>query len=224
MSQMLQIHIVDGDTRRRAQLAFRLSGSGYRAHVYEDIDELERFEPSQGLVLLSAHDDPHALCKLRHKQEARGVSIPIALYASEPKAPHVVEAMLSGAVDYLQWPLVEEGILDRVAIRAVQQQKIERRRIAALEAVGALSDREREVLVALIAGGSTKIIAQQLKISPRTVEVHRGNLIKKLRVESTASAVRVGIYAGLDGANLKQSIDVTDESGEPTRDDQLLQG
>jgi two-component system, LuxR family, response regulator FixJ len=205
MSLIRQIHIVDRDARRRAQLAFKLNGSGYRAHVYEDIRELERFEPAQGLVLLSGDDDPLALVILRDKQVARGISIPIAMYSSEPKPPMVVEAILSGAVDYLQWPFTDESVLDQVTNRAVQMQKLDQRRISARKLINTLSGREREVLIGMVTGKSNKAVANELNISPRTVEIHRSNVIRKLHVESSAGAVRLGIYAGLDTEDLSST-------------------
>jgi FixJ family two-component response regulator len=195
-----QIHIVDSDSRRRAQFAFELNDRGYRAYVYEDICELERFRPSDGLVLLSGEDDPRSLDYLRDKFTARGECIPIAIYAAKPEAAKVVDAMLSGAVDYLEWPLRSDAaeMVRQVKDRASIVLNSERRSAVSTRLVGTLSPREREVLVLMIEGHSNKSIADILGISTRTVEIHRGNVIRKLEAGSTAGAVRVGIYAGVD--------------------------
>lgn len=195
-----QVHIVDSDSKRRAQVAYALSDRGYRAHVYESISEFEQFTPSDGLLLLSGDDDPVSLSDLRERLNARGECVPVAMYASKPEAAKVVEAMLCGAVDYLEWPLRSDAadIIRKATSRAGNQLKLERRRAAALTLMNNLSNREREVLTCMILGLSNKTIAHQLTISPRTVEIHRGNLIRKLNASSSAGAVRLGIYAGLD--------------------------
>jgi FixJ family two-component response regulator len=195
-----QIHIVDSNSRRRAQFAFKLNGLGYRAHVYESVSELERFEPTDGLVLLSGDDDPRSLECLREKLVARGKAVPIAMYATNPEASRVVDAMLSGAVDYLEWPLQGDpaDIVGQVKRRASAALRFEQRNAAAVRLVSTLSSREREVLALMIDGQSSRSIASVLNISFRTVEIHRGTVLRKLGASSTAGAVRVGIHAGID--------------------------
>ena len=192
-----EIHIVDLNSRRRAQLAFDLNGQGYHAHVYESIDELACFEVERGLILLSGDDDLSSSTPLAGNQLARG-STPVAFYSSKPKPSAIVKAMLAGALDYLTFPLEDESALKELVVRAQHTQKVMERRAKACTAVALLSDREREVLVSLVEGLSNKAIAIQLGISPRTVEIHRSNVLRKLEVESSTGAVRIGIYAGLD--------------------------
>jgi two-component system response regulator FixJ len=192
-----QFHIVDRDGRRRAQIAFQLARSGHQAHVYENIDELERFAPREGLVLLE-DGDPRAFDALRKSHRERGVYVPIVLFADEPEAPRVVNAIHGGAIDYLKWPLASEDVLDRLAFRASRARRLANRRFEAAALVDGLSKRERQVLTAMIAGISSKAIGILLGISSRTVEIHRGNVLRKLKVDTSSSAVRVGIYAGID--------------------------
>lgn len=200
MSFMQQIHIVDSDVRRRAEIAFALSNRGYRTHVYEDLCELERFRLSNGIVLLNSDDGGSSLPSLKEKLGASGQCLPIAIYTTKPDARQAVEAILAGAIDYLEWPIAgDAGVaLEQVSTRAAESHRLEKRRSDAAILVRRLSEREREVLTLLIAGHSNKSIAQLLSLSPRTVEIHRANLMKKLEADSTACAVRIGIYAGLD--------------------------
>ena len=86
----------------------------------------------------------------------------------------------------------------QVKDRAAVVLNSERRSAVSARVVGTLSPREREVLVLMIEGHSNKSIADILGISARTVEIHRGKVIRKLEAGSTAGAVRVGIYAGVD--------------------------
>ena len=108
--------------------------------------------------------------------------------------------MLSGAIDYLQWPLPLEGLRDalmRLVRIGAETARVEERRAAARQRVEALTRRERDVLVRVVEGDSSKEIARQLKISPRTVEIHRGNILSRLKARSTAEAVRIGLHSGL---------------------------
>ena len=195
------VHIVDGDTRRRAQVAYALSKRIVRSHVYESVRELESFEPSSGLILLNGDMGVSCLGELNRSLLARGAYIPIAMYSSKPDLVEVVQAMLSGALDYLQWPLEPadlEKALVRISDRSAQAARLKRKRAAAQKLVANLSQREREVLTRLIDGQANKTMAENLGISPRTIEIHRCNAMRKLNVSTSAEAVRIGLYAGLD--------------------------
>lgn len=113
----------------------------------------------------------------------------------------IIRAMVSGALDYFQWP-VEEADLRRLILDAKKRELIWRKeasfREEALESVKALTSREKQVLARIGRGLSNKDIARGMEISPRTVEVHRANLYKKINAVSTADAVRIAIHAGLD--------------------------
>lgn len=129
--------------------------------------------------------------------------MPIAMYSSKPDLAKVVEAMLSGALDYLEWPFDPAELqtaMGRISTRSAQAARLERKRAAAQKLVADLSRREREVLIRLIAGQANRTMAEELGISPRTIEVHRSNMMKKLNAGTSAEAVRVGLYAGLDQA------------------------
>ena len=176
-----QIHIVDTNIRRRAQLAFKLNGQGHHAHVYESIDELVRLDAGDGLILLNG-DDGSLSTEALDNQLARG-TMPIALYSSAPKPAAIVKAMSAGALDYLTWPIDCEHVLTELLDRAVHYEKIMKRRAQACAAIDLLSEREREVLTGLVEGMTNKAAALRLGISARTVEIHRSNVLRKLAVE-----------------------------------------
>jgi FixJ family two-component response regulator len=169
--------------------------------VYESIEEFEQAVPSSGLVLLSGDDGHSSLGRVRDRLLAGGRYMPVAMYSSKPDVGMIVEAMLSGALDYLTWPFcpaeIEASIVN-MAKRSSGVAEAERRRIEARALVERLSRREREILARMMTGKSNKTMGQELGISPRTVEIHRGNLIRRLAVGTTAEAVRLGLYAGLD--------------------------
>ena len=196
-----QVHIVDKDSRRRAQVAYALSKGIFRAHVYESVEEFERFRPCSGLILLNGDKIDSSLEELNRSLTARGAYMPIAMYSSKPDLAQVVEAMLSGALDYLQWPFDPadlEAAVGRISRRSALVAGLERKRAAAQKLVAGLSRREREVLIRLIDGQANRTMGEDLGISPRTVEIHRSNMMKKLNAATSAEAVRVGLYAGLD--------------------------
>lgn len=196
-----QIHVVDGNSRRRAQIAFVLSEGALRPQVYESIEEFDQVVPSTGLVLLSGDDGRSSLGEMRERLLAGGRYMPVAMYSSKPDVAKIVEAMLSGALDYLTWPFSSaevEAAMANMARRSSGVAEAARKRIEARALVGRLSGREREILTRMMAGKSNKTMGQELGISPRTVEIHRGNLIRKLAVGTSADAVRMALYAGLD--------------------------
>jgi FixJ family two-component response regulator len=126
--------------------------------------------------------------------------MPVAFYSAQPRPEKVVNAMLSGATYYLQWPSPLgqlKGAVLRVARAGEEKARVERRKAAARQRVAALSEREREVLLGVTEGDSNKEIAIKLGISPRTVEIHRSNMLARLNARSTADAVRIGLDSGL---------------------------
>lgn len=111
----------------------------------------------------------------------------------------VVEAIKGGATDYLEYPLTGAKVrarLAKVAERSEDERSRHALRIGARRRLAPLSPREREVLIHVSRGDSSKIIARNLDISPRTVELHRANLLNKLEAHSTAEAVRIAMEGG----------------------------
>ena len=200
MGQRLHVHVVDSDCARRAAIARGLYGKSIHVEIYEDLDELIGRVPSPGTVLVHAdqpyHDEAQVIDAVR---EWAGY-VPVAFYCAAPSPEKIVKAMLSGAIDYLQWPLSSDGLTGtvmRVARVGEEKARFERRKAAARQCVEALTKRERDVLIGIVEGDSTKQIAKQLGISPRTVEIHRANMYSRLNARSTADAIRIGLSSGL---------------------------
>jgi two-component system, LuxR family, response regulator FixJ len=202
MSSRSHVHIIDHDSRRRARIAYELAGRGVHAEIYESLDEFATRLPDGGEILLadgSTDCDPAAL---REVIEAARLVLPFALYSGEPTPQRIVAAMLSGARDYLRWPFdpdLLEVALERLSHDGEHIARQQRRKFAAEAAVGELSEREFEVLELMMLGLSNKEIGANLGISPRTVEIHRGNMMRKLNARSPSDAVRLAMHAGLDG-------------------------
>ena len=203
------IHVIDPDFRRRARISHELMRRDFHAEIYEDLEEFGSRIPDEGTVL--AIDDP-ARCDARGLMElleGTGRRLPVAMYSDEPSPEKIVNAMLEGALDYLQFPF-EPKLLDtavaRLSSEGERRAEQDRRRAHAKAAVEELSARELEVLASMVQGNSNKEIAQALGISPRTVEIHRGNMMRKLSARSTSDAIRLAVYAGLDEEQALQAI------------------
>ncbi|MBS7669099.1 response regulator transcription factor [Croceicoccus gelatinilyticus] len=194
------IHIVDVDPRNRAQFARAVFEMGHHAEVYDDAFELTSHMPRQGIVL--AHDDPEAggIAGLVDAMAERGAWLPVIAMANRPCIDHVVAAMRAGAFDYLSKPLHPPALelaIERVSREAATQAEYRKRSLDARTRISMLSNREREVLDRLAQGCSNKAIARELDISPRTVEIHRGNMMEKLGARHAAEAVRLRLEASM---------------------------
>jgi two-component system, LuxR family, response regulator FixJ len=197
----VRIHIIDHDSRRRASIAREFLRRGFHAEIYEDLAEFRQRMPMEGYVF--AHDDVDSCDpgQLRELMGREDIPLPTTFYSTEPAPERIVQAMQLGAWNYLKWPF-EAPLLDSalMMLAAVGERLIgeRRRRSEARAKVDQLTGREKDVLELLVKGSSNKAIAIELEISPRTVEIHRGNMMRKLRASSTSEAVRIGLHAGID--------------------------
>lgn len=195
------LHIVCGDSRSRAEQARIVFALGHHAEVYGELDELLEHPPHEGIVIASDTGEPGMAADLIRRLGERGIWLPVVIAAHEPKTDQVVAAIKAGVLDYLLLPFEMGSFARRLhAILADAGQHAERRRreVEAQLAISLLSRREREVLELLSAGCSNKEIARRLVISPRTVEIHRGNMMTKLGASHAADAVRLWIDARLE--------------------------
>jgi two-component system, LuxR family, response regulator FixJ len=196
-----RIHVIDSDARRRAQVSRELSIWNMHAEIYEDLEEFHQMNPSDGFVFTVEAQDISDTADLIQSIRLNGSSLPVVVYAEQPAIENVVSAMRSGALDYVRWPFDArrlDSAFQRLNSDGNRMRQREQLRSAAATRISRLTGREREVLVRLVQGMSNKQTALALQISPRTVEIHRGNMMTKLNARSAADAVRVALYAGLD--------------------------
>lgn len=192
------VHIVALSSVERAEQARACYALGYHAEIYGNYEELIAERPFRGLVLAEDIAERGGIAGLVAAMAAHAFWLPVIATAAVADPRRVVEAVRSGALDYLTLPLesarlaaaLEAATAESRAIGAAQRQAVEARsRLASLTA------RENEVLDLLVAGSSNKEIARVLEISPRTVEIHRANMMTKLDAHHAADAVRLRLEA-----------------------------
>lgn len=198
MSEPINLLLVDGDFRRRAAICHCLTGSGLHVEPFEDTLELFARWPREGLLLV--HDAGNAVSALLDHMRHAGKWLPIIAFGEDPQPRRIVEAVLEGAVDYLVWPF-DPAELDESARIATQRAAAASgsrlREAVARSRVERLTRREREVLAGVAGGLSNRLIGEKLKISPRTVEIHRANMLNKMGAHHTSEAIRIAIEASL---------------------------
>ena len=199
---MNQIHVLDPDYRRRASIAHEFRFRSLHVELYENLAEFLERPPRSGIIFTV--DDVANGCDprtIREMMKTSQTTLPIVVYSSDPSTEQVVRAMQGGAVDFLQWPfkpLLLDAVFQRTASEAERHSQREQVYSIAKTKVGALTRRERDVLVHLLKGFSNAEMGKALGISARTIEIHRTHMMQKLGAKSAAEAVRLAIYAGLD--------------------------
>jgi|SRR5579871_5315519 len=198
MSNEVKISLVDRDVRRRAAIAHCLAQGGIPVEPLEGADELIARWPSGGVIL--ANDDGETLPALMRHVGHSGSWLPVVSYSDAPSPSRIVDSVLEGAIAYLAWPF---GVAEVREMIEVVEQRADRlggaklREALARSRVDRLTRREREVLRGVASGLSNRKIGETLAISPRTVEIHRANMLNKMGASHTSEAIRLAIEASL---------------------------
>ncbi|MFN3944967.1 MAG: response regulator transcription factor [Allosphingosinicella sp.] len=196
---------MDDDREVRRSISFMLGAAELTSHPFASgADFLENLETLQpGCVLLDIRmpqiDGFQVMAELR----SRGNDWPVVVMTGHGEVSIAVRAMKLGAIDFLEKPFSEEALLgcfENAFTLLAERDEAARRRQDAVERVEQLTGRETEVLRGLLAGRSNKLLAQDLGISLRTVEMHRGNMMNRLGVDSLAEALALAIQAGVEPA------------------------
>ena len=201
MNRRLPLHFIDPSTRHRAELARIGFALGHHSEVYGDLGELSVYPPREGIVIARDIPEEGGIAMVLERLGRLGIWLPVIAVDEAPRPGRIVEAIKAGALDYLSLPLENdrfERCLARIETEAEVFGAARRRMIEARDRVASLSAREREVLDWLAEGSSNKAIARELEISPRTVEIHRANMMNKLGASHAAEAVRLKLEAKLE--------------------------
>lgn len=201
MSRKASLHFIDSSSRHRAELARVGFSLGHHSEVYGDLSDLSSHPPREGIIVARDSAEEGGVAMILERLSRLGIWLPLIAVDTEPRPARIVEAIKAGALDYLSMPLDPERFercLTRIAKEAEVFGAARRRMIEARDRIASLSAREREVLDWLAEGSSNKVIARELDISPRTVEIHRANMMSKLGARHAAEAVRLKLEAKLE--------------------------
>lgn len=191
------VHVIATSPTERAKFARMIFGRGHHAEVYSDVGELAKHTPHDGVVLV-LEDDGCSAIAVTEVLARQGAWLPILAYAEHLDADQIVGGVKAGVMDYMVGPAVPESLVAKIArcqTEGAAMRNLRTRHAASRALIGALSQREGEVLELLTEGLSNKEIARQLQISPRTVEIHRMKMMAKLGAKSSAQAIRLKLEA-----------------------------
>ena len=198
----LTVLIVDDDVYVRESLRALLESAGYPVREFDNANEvLADSTISQGACLIAdiRMPDMDGL-QLQEELNRRQIGLPVIIMTGHGDVPLAVRAMKAGAVDFLEKPFDGEFMLDTVRrALALSEQTRDQSALAQLATsrVALLTPREKEVLEHLVAGHSNKIIAYELAISPRTIEIHRGHLMQKMQARGLSNLIQMALVAGV---------------------------
>jgi two-component system response regulator FixJ len=194
------IHVIDDDDAVRDSLAFLLETADFRVKTYESaVQFLERLGDAEpGCVVTDVRMPGMSGLELVRELNRRAVGLPVVVITGHGDVPLAVEAMRGGVVDFIEKPFSDDTILTALQAALERDQngrrQADERKVVA-ERIASLSTRERQVLSGLVAGQANKVVAIELGISPRTVEVYRANLMSKMRASSLSELVRMALVA-----------------------------
>ena len=168
------------------------------------IDFLEGYDPSKGgCVVLDIRMPRMTGLELQARLQELGSTLPIIFITGHGDIPMAVEAMRKGALDFIRKPFREQELLDRINEALAHDAGNRKNRMdnqKALEGIASLTPREKEIFDRITDGQMNKVVAAELGISERTVEVHRAQAMKKVGVRTLAQLVRAKIVAETTGA------------------------
>jgi two-component system response regulator FixJ len=196
------VHVVDDDEAMRSSIAFLLESAGLAVKTYDSAqgflagaDQLDG-----GCVVTDIRMPGMSGLDLVRRLAGQGIVIPVIVVTGHGDVALAVEAMKGGVVDFIEKPFDDEVLLSAINTAlarggAGKERHEESRKFR--EVLGGLSPREKDVLAGLVAGKANKVIAYDLSISPRTVEIYRANVMTKTGAGSLSELVRMALLAEL---------------------------
>ena len=194
------VHVIDDDEAMRDSLSFLLETAAYKSCTYDSATAFLAALPTlaPGCIITDIRMPEMSGMELVRRLHEQGVAHPVIVITGHADVPLAVEAMKAGVVDFIEKPFDDEVLLlavRRAMARGIDQQAEREARTEVLARIESLSGRERDVLDGLVAGRGNKVIAFDLGISPRTIEIYRANLLTKMGASGLSDLVRMTLLA-----------------------------
>jgi two-component system, LuxR family, response regulator FixJ len=196
------VHVVDDDEAMCEALQWLLESAGLRAETYTSAEAfLDAYQPAQpGCLVVDVRMRGMSGLDLQRRLVEQKIGIPVIIITGHGDVPMAVRAVKAGAVDFLEKPVNDELLVERIRsaleLDARRREDVGQRNLAAAR-LARLTPREREVIDLLVACKINKQIAAELGMSEKTVEVHRRHIMRKLQVKSAAELVRAALLWGI---------------------------
>ena len=195
------VHIIDDDDALRDSLSFLLSSVGIKTKSYETATGYSN-DPERGAcgcILTDVRMPGMSGIDLLRQLKSDGITVPVIVMTGHGDVPLAVEAMKLGALDFVEKPFNDDALIASVrsALGEAKRHSVHEEERKEIDArLAQLTARERQVLDGLVAGQPNKVIAHELGISPRTVEIYRANVMTKMQANSLSELVRMALVTG----------------------------
>ena len=200
--QRYPVHVIDDDPEIVRSLCFLLRAEGFTCQSNESAEEFleELPERDPGPILLDLRLGGMSGLELQEELNARKCRMPVVVLTGHGDVENAVAAMKKGAVDFIQKPFAKGDLLEALQTTFEHLQREERtsaEQAKAVELVATLTSRERQILEGLAHGKLNKNIAYDLGISPRTIEIHRSNAMRKMNAKTLSEMLHIAFLAGV---------------------------
>jgi two-component system response regulator FixJ len=190
------VYVVDDDDGMRRALSTLLSTVGYKTEVFARPSEfLAKFNAdSAGCLVLDIRMPDMSGLEVQQHLNRMGSMLPVIFITGHGDIPMAVQAMKEGALEFIQKPFRDQDIIDRInhALKVdAENRSTVARRAEVLQRLNSLTPRERQVMDMVVDGAANKVIAVDLDLSERTVEIHRAKVMEKMGARSVAHLVKL---------------------------------
>jgi len=206
LNEQVTVFVVDDDRAVRESLALLVQSVGLEVETFSGAGEfLDAYQPDRrGCLITDIRMPGMSGLELQERLTEEGYHIPVIVLTGFGDVPAAVRALKGGAVDFVEKPFNPQALLDLVQQALVREAELREqadREANLAEHMALLTPREREVMALVVAGKANKVIAIDLSISERTVELHRGRIMKKMQARSLAELMRIVLPPGDGIAN-----------------------
>ncbi|QNA83740.1 response regulator transcription factor [Sphingomonas sp. So64.6b] len=197
------IHVVDDDEAIRQSIGFMLRKAGFTVKTYPSGTDFLKVanRQLQGCALLDVRMPGIDGLEVQERMAQLGIALPVIMLTGHGDVSLAVRAIKAGAIEFLEKPFERTALLRAIDEAFRHADRGEQKHLSSADAVvrlAALTAREREVLDGMVLGRPNKLIAYDLGIATRTVEVHRANLMAKVNANSLSDVLRIAFSAGMD--------------------------